>query len=174
MSLIVPGTEIKCFEYNRVIYSLDGNTPQEFMDKMKPNFDISELPAEEDPRPKETHTINMRLDGKWWECKIKPELIDEADPIKHLDTDLLTQLCLKPILGIENPKVDKRIGFSGGIRGDQELVRRCNTDCAAAFAMYPIGIADLLKVADAGCQMPPKSTWFEPKPRSGYVVRCFD
>ena len=174
MTLIVPGTEIKCFEYNRVIYSLEGNSADEFKEKMAPNFDIVELEEGANPRPTETHTMTMRLDGKWWKCTIKADKIDEDHPVKHLDSDLLTQLCLKPILGIENPKTDKRIGFSGGIRGDEELVRRCNTDCAAAFAMYPIGIQELLKVADEGMQMPPKSTWFEPKPRSGFVVRCFD
>jgi len=115
----------------------------------------------------------MYLAEKWWVCKIRPELIDEQDPIKRLDSYLLTELCLKPILGIENLRKDERIDFSGGIRGDQELERRCKEDCKVAFAMKAIVINDLFMVADSGEQMPPKSTWFEPKPRSGFVVRIF-
>ena len=157
-----------------MVKSLEGNTGEQFREKMSVNFDISELPEGASTRPAETHQINLYIEDKWYVCKIKPEKIDEADAVKRLDSYMLTELCLKPILGIENLRADDRIEFSGGIRGDKELERRCKEDCVAAFAMKEIGIADLLKVADSGEQMPPKSTWFEPKPRSGFVVRCFD
>lgn len=91
-----------------------------------------------------------------------------------LDSQLLTDLVLEPILGISDLRSDERIDFVGGIRGLPELVKRCNEDCVAAFAMYPVHLKELMDIADAGLIMPPKSTWFEPKPRDGYVVRCFD
>lgn len=174
MTLIVPGTEIKCYEYNRLVKTLEGNTPEQFLEKMSENFVIEELREGASTRPEEVHTMNMLLEEKWYSCKIKPELIDEENAVKRLDSFMLTELCLKPILGIEDLRKDQRIEFSGGIRGDKELERRCRLDCKVAFAMKEIGIADLLRVADSGEQMPPKSTWFEPKPRSGYIVRIFE
>lgn len=94
--------------------------------------------------------------------------------IKQLDSQLLTDLVLTPILGITDIRGDERIDFVGGIRGLEELVKRCNEDCVAAFAMYPVQLKELTDIADAGLIMPPKSTWFEPKPRDGIVCRCFD
>lgn len=100
--------------------------------------------------------------------------MDYSSPVTQLDCSIINDYVLKGILGIEDVKRDGRCDFVGGIRGHDELVRRCNTDCKAAIAMYPCSIEELLDVADAGLIMPPKSTWFEPKPRSGFVMRCFE
>lgn len=102
------------------------------------------------------------------------DTIPKNDPIKSLDVQLLNDIVLEPILGIKDLRTDRRIDFVGGIRGLKELEKRCNEDCKAAFAMHPVVIDDLMAVADAGMIMPPKSTWFEPKPRSGFVVRLFN
>lgn len=116
----------------------------------------------------------MLLGSKWYACTIDPKVVPASDPVKSLDVQLLSDLVLSPILGIKDLRTDKRIDFVGGIRGLQELERRCNLDCEVAFAMHPVQIGDLFKVADAGHIMPPKSTWFEPKPRSGFIARVFN
>ena len=105
---------------------------------------------------------------------MRPEKLDPSCLIKMLECQLLTDLVLSPILGITDLRGDDRIDFVGGIRGLPELVKRCEEDCVAAFAMYPVQIQELTDIADAGLIMPPKSTWFEPKPRDGFVCRCFD
>lgn len=112
----------------------------------------------------------MYLDGKWYRCAVHTEDIPADDPVASLDVSLLQNLLLSPVLGIGDPKTDGRIDFVGGIRGTDELVRRCADDCAVAFAMYPTSIGELFAVADAGRLMPPKSTWFEPKLRSGLFI----
>jgi uncharacterized protein (DUF1015 family) len=106
--------------------------------------------------------------------KVRQEKIDRSTPVSMLDSQILTELVLSPVLGISDIRGDDRIDFVGGIRGLDALMKRCNEDCVAAFALYPVTLEELMKVADAGMIMPPKSTWFEPKPRSGFVVRCFD
>ena len=111
----------------------------------------------------------MLLNNKWYLCKINSNLLP-VDPVESLDVSVLQKQLLAPILGIKNPKTDKRIDFVGGIRGLEELEKRCNTDCEVAFAMYPTSIQELFSVADAGLLMPPKSTWFEPKLRSGLFI----
>ena len=111
----------------------------------------------------------MYLEGRWYLCKIGKEDIPD-DPVKSLDVSLLRDLLLEPVLGIDNPKTNARIDFVGGIRGLEELVKRCKEDCKVAFAMYPTSIGELFAVADAGLLMPPKSTWFEPKLRSGLFI----
>ena len=111
----------------------------------------------------------MYLAGTWYKCRIRPEDCTD-DPVEGLDVSLLQKKLLSPVLGIKDPKTDSRIDFVGGIRGMEELKRRCETDCAAAFAMYPTSIQELFAVVDAGLLMPPKSTWFEPKLRSGIFI----
>jgi len=105
---------------------------------------------------------------------LKPEKLDESSPITSLDSQIVTELILAPLVGIKDLKKDNRIDFVGGIRGHKELERRCQTDCVCAIALYPTTLKELMDVADAGLIMPPKSTWFEPKPRSGFVVRVFE
>ena len=125
--------------------------------------------SETDRKPAEAGTFTMYLDEKWYLCKI-PENKIPSDPVESLDVSLLQELLLTPVLGIGDPKTDPRIDFVGGIRGLSELERRCHTDAKVAFAMYPTSIAQLFAVADAGLLMPPKSTWFEPKLRSGLFI----
>lgn len=105
---------------------------------------------------------------------MRQEKLDPTNLVKMLDSQLLTDLVLSPLLGISDLRSDERIDFVGGIRGLAELVKRCDEDCVAAFAMYPVQLGELMNIADAGLIMPPKSTWFEPKPRDGFVTRCFD
>ena len=116
----------------------------------------------------------MYLENRWIGFKIKPEKITGNDPVSLLDSYLLTELCLKPILGIEDLTTHENIDFVGGIRGLGELERRCGLDCVCGIAMFPCSIEEMMALADAGQIMPPKSTWFEPKARSGLVVKIFE
>lgn len=128
----------------------------------------------EDPRPKKKFEASLYLEGKWYEIVVRDDKIDKSNPVSMLDAHLLTNLVLSPILGIENLRTSNNIDFVGGIRGLKELEERCKKDCVAAFAMYPVQMEELMAIADAGLIMPPKSTWFEPKPRSGFVVRVLN
>ena len=124
----------------------------------------------------EKGSFTMYMEGHWFLCKIREEDLAAVadDPVKSLDVSLLHDLLLHPVLGIGDPKTDGRIDFVGGIRGMDELVRRCEEDCSVAFAMYPTSITELFSVADAGKLMPPKSTWFEPKLRSGLFIHSLE
>ena len=115
----------------------------------------------------------LYLEKTWYRLTLKPENIDTSSVASQIDSHLLTKVVLSPMLEIHDIKKDPRIDFVGGMRGHKELEKRCNEDCVAAFAMHPVEIDELIKVADANEIMPPKSTWFEPKPRSGFVVRRF-
>ena len=121
----------------------------------------------------EKHTFGMYLDTKWYKLTAKEDSYDHSNAIERLDVSILQNNLLHPILGIEDPRTDKRIDFAGGIRGVGELERRVALDMKVAFSMYPTTIEDLLAVADAGMVMPPKSTWFEPKIRSGLFLHKF-
>ena len=142
------------------------------MEKLAKSYEISDIT--DDPRPKAKGIHSMYLGKKWYQLKIKPELVDTKDPIKSLDVEILAQNVLKQIFSIEDLRADKRIDFVGGIRGLKELEKRCNEDCVCAFAMHPVSIDEIMRVADSGMIMPPKSTWFEPKPRSGFVIHVID
>lgn len=120
-------------------------------------------------RPSKKGEFSLFLEGQWYRCSVRKEDLSE-DPVDGLDVSLLQNILLDPVLGIKDPKTDKRIDFVGGIRGLKELEKRAKTDCKAAFAMYPTSIQELFAVADAGRLMPPKSTWFEPKLRSGLFI----
>jgi uncharacterized protein (DUF1015 family) len=115
----------------------------------------------------------MLLDNKWHTLDLKKEKENRSSPLTHIDCQMLTDLILDPILGIRDLKLDQRIEFVGGIKGMDEVEKRCRADCVAAFCMYPITMEEIVDVLNAGLIMPPKSTWFEPKPRSGFVVRCY-
>ncbi len=141
------------------------------MEKVKRIFDVTELNGAE--KPQEKGQISMYLAGKWHRLCVK-EKDRSDDPVKGLDVSLLQELLLNPELGILDPKTDERIDFVGGIRGLKELERRVNEDCAVAFAMYPTSIQELFAVADADMLMPPKSTWFEPKLRSGLFIHSLE
>ena len=170
LSVIFPDEDLFIMDYNRVVKDLNGLTNKEFMSKVKEKFDVEEYNGEGQYKPVEKHTFGMHLDNKWYKLSAKDGIYDENDPVDRLDVSILQKNLLHPILGIENPRTDKRIDFVGGIRGLAELEKRVATDMKIAFSMYPTTMEDLLSIADAGEVMPPKSTWFEPKLRSGLFV----
>ena len=154
--------------YNRVVRDLVGLSVENFMARVRVNFHIHEVAGPFEPTDRNTY--GMLLDGQWYELAARSNLRAISDPVGSLDVSLLQDYLLGPILGIGDPRTDKRIDFIGGIRGLEELERRCKTDMRIAFSMYPTSIQELFAVADAGRLMPPKSTWFEPKLRSGLFI----
>ena len=172
LSVLFPDDQLLIMDYNRVIRDLNGYQPQEFLAEVAKRFAIIEQSGEE-LRPAVKGEFCMLLQDVWYRCRIRPEDMS-SDPVDGLDVSLLQNLLLAPVLGITDPKTDVRIDFVGGIRGLQELTRRCHEDAVAAFAMYPTDISELFAVADAGRLMPPKSTWFEPKLRSGLFIHALD
>lgn len=174
LSVLFPDDELQILAYNRVVKDLNGLGTQEFLDRVQESFEITGKIESKDENgsgkiPARKGEICMLLDGAWYTLKAR-ESIMTADPVKGLDVSLLQEHLLTPVLGIGDPRTDKRIEFIGGIRGTKELERRVDTDMAVAFSMYPTSMAELLSVADAGLLMPPKSTWFEPKLRSGLFI----
>ncbi|MGN0326462.1 MAG: DUF1015 domain-containing protein [Lachnospiraceae bacterium] len=168
LSVLFPDDELMIMDYNRVIKDLNGMTAEEFKTRLAAYCEIGEV-EEEAAAPTQKGEIGMYLAGQWYRLKIKPDL-QSSDPVEGLDVSFLQRYVLDRMLGIKDPKTDKRIDFVGGIRGLKELEHRCDTDCVLAFAMYPTSIGELFAVSDAGLLMPPKSTWFEPKLRSGLFI----
>ena len=168
LAVLFPDEELHIMDYNRVVRDLNGYTTDEFMEKISADFLVEEAPVSP-YKPDQKGSYGMYLDGKWYKLTAKPHILSE-DAVDGLDVSLLQDHLLKPVLGIEDPKTDKRIDFVGGIRGLKELERRVQTDMRVAFSMYPTSIGELFAVADAGRLMPPKSTWFEPKLRSGLFL----
>ena len=168
LSVLFPDEELFILDYNRVVKDLNGLTREVFLDKIRQNFTVEKIGAQA-VRPTEKGTFGMYLDDEWYLLTAQ-EAIRSTDAVEGLDVSILQNHLLAPILGIEDPKSDKRIDFVGGIRGLQELERRVHTDMRVAFSMYPTSIGELFAVADAGRLMPPKSTWFEPKLRSGLFL----
>lgn len=171
LSVIFADEDLYVMDYNRVVKDLNGNSTEEFFNKVKEKFNVDEHGVEGNQfSPCEKRTFGMFLDGKWYKLSAKDGIFDENDPVDRLDVSILQNNLLHPILGIEDPRKDKRIDFIGGIRGLNELERRCKEDMKVAFSMYATTIDDLMDIADAGRVMPPKSTWFEPKLRSGLFI----
>lgn len=167
LSVLFPDEELMILPYNRVVKDLNGYTQEEFLNKIKEKFDIAESDRQVSPDKK--GTFGMYLGGKWYKLTAHKDIMSD-DPVDGLDVAVLQDNLLVPVLGIGDPKTDKRIDFVGGIRGLSELEKRCRDDCVVAFSMYATSIAELFAVADAGKLMPPKSTWFEPKLRSGLFI----
>lgn len=167
LSVLFPDEELMIMPYNRVVKDLNGYSKEEFIKKIEEKFEIEESAAAVEPAYKAE--FGMYLDEKWYKLKAKKDILSD-DPVDGLDVAILQNNLLEPVLGIYDPKTDKRIDFVGGIRGLLELEKRCHTDCVLAFSMYPTSIAELFAVADAGRLMPPKSTWFEPKLRRGLFI----
>ncbi|MCI9058996.1 MAG: DUF1015 domain-containing protein [Lachnospiraceae bacterium] len=168
LSVLFPDEQLMIMDYNRVVKDLNGWTEEEFLVKVSEIFAVEEL-GKDPVKPEQKGCFSMYLKGTWYRCAIAPK--DQTDdPVEGLDVSVLQKKLLAPVLGIQDPKTDSRIDFVGGIRGLKELERRCSLDCKAAFAMYPTSIQELFAVADAGLLMPPKSTWFEPKLRSGLFI----
>lgn len=168
LSVLFPDEELYILDYNRVVKDLNGLTSGEFLEKIANSFTI-EKKGKESYHPEKKGTFGMYLEEEWY-CLTAREHILSEDAVKGLDVSLLQDNLLAPVLGIEDPKNDKRIDFVGGIRGLQELERRVHSDMKVAFSMYPTSIEELFAVADANRLMPPKSTWFEPKLRSGLFL----
>ncbi|MFT4006650.1 MAG: DUF1015 family protein [Lacrimispora sp.] len=168
LSVLFPDDQLMIMPYNRVVRDLNGLSKEECLDRIKEGFLVSCMGSEAFA-PGEKGSFGMYLDQKWYCLKAKDSL-KSSDPVKSLDVSILQDSLLSPVLGIGDPRTDKRIDFIGGIRGLKELERRCTEDMEVAFSMYPTSIQELFDVADAGLLMPPKSTWFEPKLRSGLFI----
>lgn len=168
LSVLFPDEELMILPYNRVVKDLNGLSKEEFLAAAGEKFLVKEM-GKESCGPVEKGTFGMFLEDSWYELRAKKEILSN-DPVKGLDVSILQDQLLGPILGVGDPRTDKRIDFIGGIRGLGELERRVGEDMAVAFSMYPTSIKELLDVADAGLLMPPKSTWFEPKLRSGLFI----
>ncbi len=171
MAVVFCDEDLFIMDYNRVVKDLAGMDAAAYMARLADVADIRPVDASGGYSPAGRHEFGMFLDDAWYSVKIKPDLIDEIDPIESLDCAILQKLVLQPILGIDDPRTDVRIDFVGGIRGLGELERRClSGEMRVAFSLYPVVMDDLFRVADSGMIMPPKSTWFEPKLRSGLFV----
>jgi len=170
LSVLFPDEQLYIMDYNRVVKDLNGNSAEEFLKKVGEKFDIEEYTGEGQFRPTVRHTFGMYMDGKWYKLTTKAGTYNEEDPVDRLDVSIMQNNLLDPVLGIKDPRTDKRIDFVGGIRGLGELERRVNAGMKVAFSMCPTTIKDLMSIADAGKVMPPKSTWFEPKLRSGLFI----
>ncbi len=173
LAVIFPDDQLKIIDYNRVVKDLGGLTPDGLIEALAKDFTVEEKGAEE-YRPAHLHNFAMYLDGRWYSLTAKPGTYDDADPIGTLDVTVLSDLILDKILGIKDLRTDKRIDFVGGIRGLGELAKRVDSgEMAVAFALYPVSMKQLIDIADTGNIMPPKTTWFEPKLRSGLIIHEF-
>ena len=168
LCVLFPASELKILPYNRIVTDLHGLPPADFLAKVKAVFGLQENAA---PSPAHVGEVSMYLGGKWYGLRMAADA--KADPVSRLDVSLLQDKLLAPVLGIHDVRTDKRIDFVGGIRGTGELVKRVDAAGGVAFSMYPVTLAQLMDIADAGQIMPPKSTWFEPKLRSGLVIHTF-
>jgi uncharacterized protein (DUF1015 family) len=168
LAALFPADQLRILPYNRLVRDLMGQTPAEVLDRLGR---LGKLTATKDATPGRSGVCCVYLDGRWHRLELDPEGIDRSDPIASLDVSLLQNRVLSPILGIGDPRTDKRIDFVGGIRGTAELERRVSSgEMAIAFSLHPTTLDQLMAVSDAGHVMPPKSTWFEPKLRSGLFV----
>ncbi len=167
LSVLFPDDELMIMDYNRLVADLNGMDRETFLDRVRENFSVEEARGAFHPEKK--GQFALYLPGQWYRLTVKPELCS-CDVVKGLDVSVLQDYLLAPVLGIFEPKTDRRISFVGGIRGLAELERRVDGGMAAAFALHPTSIGELFAVADAGLLMPPKSTWFEPKLRSGLFI----
>lgn len=170
LAVAFPASHLNIIDYNRVVRDLNGLSPELFLDKLRENFIVEEK-GEDEYRPVALHNFSLYLGGKWYSLTAKPGTYNDNDPIGVLDVTISSDLILRDILGITDLRSDKRIDFVGGIRGLGELKRRVDDgEMAVALALYPVSMKQLMDIADSGNIMPPKTTWFEPKLRSGLVI----
>ncbi len=170
LAVIFPESQLKVIDYNRVIKDLNGLTSEQFIEKLKESFDVVEMGADI-YKPTKLHNFSMYLDGKWYSLTAKPGTYNDNDPIGVLDVTVLSNLVFDKILNLGDLRTSKRIDFVGGIRGLGELKKRVDSgEMVAAFALYPVTMRQIIDIADTGNIMPPKTTWFEPKLRSGLVI----
>ena len=174
MAVCFPESQLRIIDYNRVVRDLNGMDAATLLERLSEDFTVEEK-GPEAYRPCALHNFSMYLGGKWYSLTAKPGRYDDADPIGVLDVTILSGLVLDRLLGIKDLRTDKRIDFVGGIRGLDELSRRVDSgEMAVAFALYPVSMAQLTAIADSGRIMPPKTTWFEPKLRSGIAIHTLD
>ena len=174
MAVCFPESQLRIIDYNRVVRDLNGMDAAAFLERLAEDFSVEEK-GTEPWHPCALHNFAMYLGGKWYSLTAKPGRYDDADPIGVLDVTVLSSLVLDKLLGIKDLRTDKRIDFVGGIRGLGELSRRVDSgEMAVAFALYPVSMGQLTAIADSGRIMPPKTTWFEPKLRSGLAIHTLD
>jgi uncharacterized protein (DUF1015 family) len=173
LAVVFPADQLRILPYNRVVSDLAGQTAEGLLAALADDFEVTANPGAVEPARR--HDVGMYLGGRWYRLRARSGTADESDPVGRLDVALLQDRVLAPLLGIGDPRTDPRIRFVGGIRGTGDLVRLVDTGTAAvAFSLYPTSVAELIAVADSGTVMPPKSTWFEPKLRSGLFVHPLD
>lgn len=171
LAVVFPHDQLQILDYNRVVADLHGLDESRFLARLRERFELREVAGADEVKPSRAHRFGMYLGGRWYALEVPAGRVDESDPVARLDVSILQEQVLAPLLGIGNPRTDRRIDFVGGIRGMRELEKRVDGgNWAVAFACYPTSIEHLMAIADAGRVMPPKSTWFEPKPKSGLVV----
>lgn len=174
LAVIFPDNQLKIIDYNRLVKDLNGLTTTQLLDALTEHFEVKKCGAEI-YHPDRLHNFAMYLDGAWYSLTAKPGTYDDNDPIGVLDVTILSNLVLDKLLGIKDLRTDKRIDFVGGIRGLGELQRRVDSgEMQVAFVLYPVSMKQLIDIADSGNIMPPKTTWFEPKLRSGLVIHSLD
>ena len=174
MAVCFPESQLKIIDYNRVVKDLNGMDEQTLLAKLGEDFEVK-LEGEEIYNPCALHNFSMYLGGKWYSMTAKEGRYDDNDPIGVLDVTILSKLVLDKLLGIKDLRTDKRIDFVGGIRGLGELKNRVDSgEMKVAFALYPVSMQQLINIADSGEIMPPKTTWFEPKLRSGLAIHTLD
>lgn len=170
MAVCFPANQLTIIDYNRVVKDLNGLTSEQFLERIEKNF-VVEKKGKEPYRPNQLHNFGLYLDGEWYSLTAKPGTYDDNDPIGVLDVTISSNLILDEILGIKDLRSDNRVDFVGGIRGLEELSRRVDSgEMRAALALYPVTMKQLMDIADTNNIMPPKTTWFEPKLRSGLVI----
>jgi uncharacterized protein (DUF1015 family) len=170
LGVFFPENQLKIYDFNRVVKDLNGLSPKEFLDKISEKFDIEEK-KENLYKPVKKHNFSLYMEGKWYSLTAKKNIYHEDDPVGNLDASLLSEYILGPILGITDLKTDKRIAFVSGSRGMEELKKQVDSGkMKAAFGLYPVSMNQLKHIADTNNTMPPKTTWIEPKMRSGLVI----
>lgn len=174
LAVAFPASHLKIIDYNRVVKDLNGLSPAEFLEKLSHNFEVKDM-GTMIYRPNQLHNFSLYLEDHWYSLTARPGTYDDSDPIGVLDVTISSDLILRDILGITDLRTDKRIDFVGGIRGLEELKQRVDSgEMAIALALYPVSMKQLIDIADTGNIMPPKTTWFEPKLRSGLVIHSLD
>ena len=168
LAALYPDNELEVLDYNRTVKDLNGLNEEEFLSAIEKDFKIKV--SKEAVKPRRRHTFGMYMNNIWYELEAKDGTFNEEDPMERLDVSILQNNLLSPILGIDDPTKSDRIEFIGGIRGIKELEKRANKDMKVSFSMFATTIDDIMSIADSGMIMPPKSTWFEPKPRSGLFI----
>lgn len=174
LAVCFPASHLKILDYNRLVKDLNGMSPEEFIKHLEKNFIVKDM-GTEPYHPSELHNFSLYLEGHWYSLTARPGTYNDSDPIGVLDVTISSDLILRDMLGITDLRSDKRVDFVGGIRGLEELKRRVDTgEWAAALALFPVSMKQLMDIADTGNIMPPKTTWFEPKLRSGLVIHKLD